>query len=135
MAYIEWSDALSVQIREIDAQHKQLIDIINRLHQAMIDKKGKELQKEIISEMHDYAASHFMLEERYMRRYSFPDLEDHCREHGRFAQEVAGLKARADSGGLILSIVILALLKEWLKNHILGTDMKYVEHFKRFGLA
>ena len=135
MAYMEWSDTLSVQIWEIDEQHKKLVSCINRLHQAMLDKKGKELHKEIIDEMCTYAARHFALEEMYMHRFKYADWEKHQQEHELFAREAADLKARADRGGLILTVVMLSFLKDWLKNHILGTDMKYVEHFKQHGLV
>jgi len=135
MAYIEWNDTLSVNIGVIDEQHKKLVDSINRLHQAMLEQKGKELQREIIGDMCDYAASHFALEERYMERFNYADLAGHRLEHAKFAEEAAELKAKADRGGLILTVMILSFLKDWLKNHILGTDMKYVEHFKKHGLA
>jgi hemerythrin len=135
MAYIEWNESLNVQIREIDDQHKKLIDSINRLHEAMINNRGKELQKTIIYEMHDYAHSHFALEELYMQRFKFEGFAEHAREHEQFALEVADLKARADRGGLILTAMILSFLKDWLHNHVLGTDMKYVAHFKQHGLA
>ncbi|MBP1729405.1 MAG: hemerythrin-like metal-binding protein [Deltaproteobacteria bacterium] len=134
MAYMEWNETLSVQVREIDAQHKKLIECVNRLHQAMLDNRGKELHKEIIDEMCDYAASHFALEEMYMQRFNYAACEEHRKEHEKFAKEAAELKARADRGGLILTVVMLSFLKDWLQNHILGTDMKYVEHFKRRGL-
>jgi hemerythrin len=35
MPIIEWADALSVNVKEIDDQHKRLIDLINNLHDAM----------------------------------------------------------------------------------------------------
>jgi len=101
----------------------------------MLAQKGKELQKEIIGEMCDYAASHFALEEQYMQSFNYADSDEHRQEHAKFTAEAAELKARADRGGLILTVEILSFLKDWLKNHILGTDMKYVEHFKRHGLV
>jgi hemerythrin len=134
VAYFEWNASLSVGIARIDEQHKHLVNCINLLHQAFIDKKGPELQAEIISEMCDYAAHHFALEEELMAKSAFPGLAVHREEHAQFAREAADLKARSDSGALILTIVLLSFLKNWLKNHILGTDMKYVTHFKRHGL-
>ena len=134
MAYIEWNASLSVGIASIDEQHKHLVNCINLLHQAFIDKKGPELQAEIISEMVAYAANHFALEEDLMEKSAFPGLAAHREEHEQFAREAAELKARSDSGAKLLTIVVLAFLKNWLKNHILGTDMKYVSHFKRHGL-
>jgi hemerythrin len=38
MAYIKWTDELSVQIPSIDAEHKTLIGIINEFYDG-IDKK------------------------------------------------------------------------------------------------
>jgi hemerythrin len=135
VAYIEWNVSLSVGIARIDEQHKKLVDCINRLHQALLDKMGQELQAEIIAEMCDYAVTHFALEEELMTRSGFPGLAAHREEHEEFAREAADLKDKLDKGTKILTIVILAFLKEWLKNHILGTDMKYVTHFKRHGLT
>lgn len=134
MAYIEWNASLSVGIARIDEQHKRMVSCINKLHQAFIDKKGPELQVEIIAEMCDYAANHFALEEELMAKSAYPGMAAHMEEHAQFTREAADLKARSDSGALILTIVLLSFLKDWLKNHILGTDMKYVTHFKRHGL-
>lgn len=134
MAYIDWNASLSVGIAGIDEQHKKLVNSINRLHQAMIDKKGPELQREIIAEMCDYAVNHFALEEGMMKSTDYPGYAAHSEEHEQFAREATDLKAKSERGELILTIVVLSFLKNWLKNHILGTDMKYVSHFKRHGL-
>jgi hemerythrin len=60
---IEWEDIYSVGIEEFDNDHKKLIELINRLHQAMLDKKAKEVLGEIINELVDYTIYHFNKEE------------------------------------------------------------------------
>ena len=135
MAYFEWTDELSVGMREIDEQHKKLISIINQLHGAMLANRGRELQKEIIYQMVDYAVNHFALEEKLMLSSNFPGYQAHQLEHWQFAAEAAELKGRADRDELILSLEILSLLKDWLQNHIIGTDMKYVGHFRAHGIV
>ena len=35
MAFITWDDKFSVDIKEVDEQHKGLISIVNELHEAM----------------------------------------------------------------------------------------------------
>lgn len=134
MAYINWSEKLSVNVTEIDEQHKTLIEKINRLHQAMLDNKGREVQKPIIDAMADYAASHFEKEEKYMQRYGFPGLHDHRTEHDKFTAKAIELKERFDSAGFVLSLEILTFLKNWLQEHILVTDKKYSKHFNDNGL-
>lgn len=134
MAYINWSEKLSVNVKEIDEQHKTLIEKINILHQAMLDKKGREVQKPIIDSMVDYAAAHFKMEEKYMNRFRYPSLHEHKAEHEKFAAKAFELKDRLNTAGFVLSLEILTFLKNWLQEHILGTDMQYTKHFNDNGL-
>jgi len=135
MAIFEWSERFSVKVREIDEQHQQLVAMINRLHDAMIANKGRELQKEIVGEMAAYAEFHFATEEKYMRQFGYAGYFEHKKEHEQFAAEAAELKARVDRGGLVLTLEVMTVLKDWLQNHILGTDMKYSGVFNANGLV
>jgi hemerythrin len=74
VAYLDWSVHFSVNINEIDEQHRKLMEMINTLHEAMVARQGREAQKIIIAAMVDYAHNHFALEERYMRESTFPWL-------------------------------------------------------------
>ena len=134
MAYLDWSDHFSVKIKEIDEQHRKLIDMINRLHEAMIARKGRAAQKVIIDAMVDYAHSHFALEERYMRESTFQWYATHKLEHEAFTVKALELQKEVSNDGFVLTLEILNFLKGWLQDHILGTDMRYVEHLSRHGL-
>ncbi len=35
MPYIEWNSNISVNVADIDTQHKKLVNLINTLHEAM----------------------------------------------------------------------------------------------------
>ncbi len=41
MSLFEWDENYSVQNIEFDSQHKELIKLINELHNDMQEKKGK----------------------------------------------------------------------------------------------
>ena len=58
-----WREAYSVRIPQIDAQHKQLVGLINELHAAMLKGDGNDALRRIFSELVRYAESHFSCEE------------------------------------------------------------------------
>ncbi len=134
MALFSWNDSYSVKVTELDNQHKKLIDIINELHQAMLDKKAKDALEKIIGELMNYTINHFSFEEKYFAQYSFPGEAAHKKEHKNFLDKVTQFGKDFDEGKLMLSMEILNFLKEWLVNHIKGTDQNYSDFFNEKGL-
>lgn len=74
MALIQWDDSFSVKVAEIDQQHKRLIVMINELHDAMKQGKGKDALGKIINGLISYTATHFDTEERYFDQFEYPAM-------------------------------------------------------------
>lgn len=125
MALIEWNDKYSVGIRELDSQHKQLINILNDLYDAMKAEKANDAIGSIIFKLVNYTKTHFATEERYMAQYGYPDLAGQKREHAAFTEKVLKFKEDFDSGRTSISVSVTSFVKEWLVNHISISDKKY----------
>ncbi len=134
MALITWNEGLSVNIKKIDDEHKVLIELINELHDAMMKGKSKEILESIISQLIEYTKKHFATEETYFEKYNYPDADSHIIQHEKFVEKVKDFQEKHNSGSAFLSIEIMEFLKNWLTNHIIGTDKKYSDFFNAQGL-
>ncbi len=125
MDFIRWKDDYSVQVREIDEQHKKLISLINRLADAMKVGKGRDVLETVLTEMVDYTVYHFEMEEKLFQQHGYPDYEKHKQIHTAFASKAQELKSAFDAGNTKISVDVMLILSNWLNNHILEEDKRY----------
>jgi hemerythrin-like metal-binding protein len=124
MALITWNPALEVGVKEIDAQHKRLVDLVNQLNDAMRLGQGRDKIGPVLNELVRYTVSHFATEERFMDAHRYALSANHKAEHKKLLEDVGAFKAKFDSGNANLSIEVLQFLRDWLSKHIMGTDKK-----------
>ena len=134
MALIQWSSELSVQIKTIDKQHQHLIGMINELNDAMLHGKGKEIVGRIINGLVRYSKTHFSTEENYFSQFGYSHASEHVGEHEKFVKKATAFKNDFAHERVTLSIQVIDFLSDWLRNHILVTDKKYVAFFQRRGI-
>jgi hemerythrin-like metal-binding protein len=134
MSLIEWNPNLSVNVSQIDAQHKNLIKIVNDLHAAMSAGKGSEKTKEILMNLVAYTKVHFSTEEDLMNKHSYPAFLTHKKEHDDLTKQVVDFQTQYSSGRANLSIELMNFLRNWLVNHIQGIDKKYSSFFNERGV-
>ncbi len=125
MPLFNWSEDYSVKNNGIDNQHKKLVDLINDLHNAMKEGKGKEILGKIIGELISYTKFHFKAEENLMLQNNYPEYKNHKAEHEAFTNKVIEFEEKFKRGSVVLSQEIILFLKDWLINHIKGTDKNY----------
>lgn len=124
--FVEWTEELSVGIEEIDAQHKILVGLINRLYdETIIHKAGAEVLNEILNELVEYTIIHFAVEESLFRIFDYPGIEVHTQHHNDLKSQVAELQKKLKSGEATLNKDLLIFLKTWLQQHILQEDKLY----------
>lgn len=133
MALITWNDSYSVKVKEMDDQHKKLIDMINQLHDAMKVGQGKEVIGKVLTGLMDYTRRHFTSEENLMKIHGYSGYEDQKKAHSAMVNQVEDIRKKYTEGG-VQSQQVIAFLKDWLIHHIQGMDQKYGAHLNGKGV-
>ena len=63
MAYFEWAADLEIDHGPIDADHRQLVDLVNALHTATSQGQGQEVVGGVMARLITYTQQHFTREE------------------------------------------------------------------------
>ena len=134
MAYLNWSDSLSVKVSSVDDQHKKLFDLINSFYEGISQGSNKETMLKLIMGLKNYTVTHFTHEERLLRQAGYPDFDNHKRQHEDFIKKVNEFQEKYTSGKLILSLEVTGFIKTWITEHIMKTDKMYVAHLTNAGL-
>lgn len=125
MAVIVWKEVYQTGIVALDNEHKQLIAQINRLYEAIRDKRGAGALGETIRMLLEYTEQHFQHEEQLLAQFHFPGREDHLEAHRSLRQQVEELEMRCAAGSEELARELFNFLRAWLLEHILEVDKKY----------
>ncbi|MDG4475774.1 bacteriohemerythrin [Thiovibrio frasassiensis] len=134
MKIIEWHEKFSVGIKEIDDQHKDLIEILDALYYAMLKAKGSELVETTLEKVLQYTKTHFATEELLFKKYSYPEEKAHKAEHDAMLKKVMAFQ-RDFTNGELIGVDLMQFLNSWFVEHLQTTDYRYVEFFKKKGIS
>ena len=125
MVLMQWVEDLEVHNSTVDGQHRQLVDALNELADAVEAGRGAEQLQLTLGFFVIYADMHFSDEENLMRNGGYPDLEPHIAQHRAFMAKAEDLRAQAAAGSATLDVALLEFLKDWLMNHIMQQDKAF----------
>ena len=132
MALMQWNEKMSVGVIELDADHKELIKVINQLGANAEDEARRSATRQSLFALLRYAEYHFAREEKVMAACQYPDIREHELEHRDFVKRINRLHRRFDEGpeeaAAIVDEALLTFLQDWLKHHILIEGMAYRPH-------
>jgi hemerythrin len=131
MEKFSWKEEYSVGVEKIDGQHKHLFDIVNKLVERVGSAADTELVSDTLTEMVNYAREHFADEEKLMKKYGYPEIEQQKTQHAYFISTTAELIISFMDDKHMTGDEIAEFLKIWLTNHLLKSDMKYKEYFRQ----
>ena len=133
--FFKWSPEYSVNIKAIDNQHQELVNILNRLFIAVSKREGDKVIASILDGLVDYTKTHFALEERLMQQAKYKDFEAHKLEHKKLIEDLDRLCKKHLVEEKPIYFEMLAFLKTWLKEHIQGVDKLYSADLQKSGFT
>lgn len=135
MAFIVWDTLYETGIASIDEQHKHLVSLLNRMLEALVQKKGSEELSYVIEEMEKYSEYHFSTEEELMLKAEYPDVGEHQIFHQAFTAKVVDYQHKLAARDDDLTAEVTIYLTNWLNDHLSTIDQKYVPYMKKAGIT
>ena len=120
-----WNANFETGIDVVDAQHRTLVALLNRMAQQFIDGSTEAQTRQILGELADYAEHHFSTEEAVWLAAFGQDahLHSHQQSHRAFFEHIAHLQAGQRPFQEVLDD-LFGYLSSWLAFHILDSDKR-----------
>jgi len=131
--FLPWTLDLQIGIKQFDLEHREMVDIVNRLHTLMVVKRDRLGADQLTEDLVRVTRTHFTNEEALLAELGYPECEAHFREHSNLIEELRDLQ-RQFRDGTISALVTPKFLKKWLLEHLEHTDRKYVAFLRSKGI-
>lgn len=128
-----WRDSFALGIPQIDKQHKELCDQIDKLFEAGSKGKGADEVLKTLSFLESYTIKHFADEEKLQLQIKYPNFQQHKAKHTEFINKIAKMKKEATTSGVNITMVISLnqMISTWLIEHIKAADADYAKYYNK----
>ncbi|SLM30581.1 Methyl-accepting chemotaxis protein (Hemerythrin family protein) (modular protein) [Desulfamplus magnetovallimortis] len=126
MEKIEWDEALSVDIPEIDDLQKKMFSLLNDLVDCRENGCCAKDASAMVARLIDESRYYFGKEEEFLRRCGYPECDTHSKEHRQFIKSVINIRRQVAEDRKNLSYDVIKSLREWVVAHIVKHDLMYV---------
>ena len=129
MTLIEWKDEFSVGVPAVDVEHRDLIDLINDLHELMGEGATQEQVTSALGEIFAQISAHFALEEKFMRDSAYDEYAAHKNAHEALLEEIRDIMDRVEDDGSYDERRLSTELERWFSEHFRTHDARLHRHF------
>lgn len=119
-----WDNTLSVEVEEIDEDHRKLVGLFNMLNHSVMAGDATDYIEAVLEELISFTVWHFRHEERLMLKYGYEGMAEHKTEHQQLIESARTLQQKCLQQGKSISSEEIEFLEHWLTGHILGADME-----------
>lgn len=124
MSLIKWKEEFSLGIASVDLEHRELIDLINELHDMALDKADQDSVSAMLGEIFAQISAHFALEEKYMIDSRYPHYADHKKDHESLLDELRDIMEQVETAGRYDESALMNTLDAWFSVHFKTHDSR-----------
>ncbi len=125
MPLIEWRNEFETGVSEVDHEHKELVDIINALHEQIGAGAPRETVSAFLGEVFAKISAHFALEETVMRKHDYDEYADHKADHEKLLDDLRDIMDDFESGNdEDYKTALGGAVRDWFVNHFKTKDAR-----------
>jgi hemerythrin-like metal-binding protein len=130
-----WNDGFLVGIEKIDAQHRNMFDLMNGIYEQYRHNSGASAIERTVDALVGVALKHLVDEEDYMEKAGYSDLQNHRKVHEKLKVDLTKL-VQAYKSNLAEDDLfnLIMFLKSWLMEHIYKVDRRYSRELLAAGI-
>jgi len=108
---------------------------LNDLITTLGSTKDRAVMESVFTRIGEYAKFHFDTEERYFDEFHYAGAAEHKQKHQEFREAFAKISSDYLTDHITASFNLADFLEDWLFDHVMNMDKKYVSCFKEHGLT
>lgn len=124
MSLIAWREEFTIGLPDVDHEHRELIAMINALHESLGPAAEVERIVAALGEIQARIAAHFALEEREMRRLDYISVTEHKDDHERLLDDIMEITDAVESPADYDPEAFGQRLSRWFTDHFRTHDAR-----------
>ena len=125
MALIEWRSDFETGVQDVDHEHRELVDLINQLHDQMGGDADPADISAFLGEVFARISAHFALEESVMRKHQYDQYIEHKTDHEKLLDDIRDIMDDFEAGEYAAyDEALSSAVRDWFVDHFKTKDAR-----------
>lgn len=124
MSLIKWKEEFCVGVAEVDYEHQELIEQINKLYRSFEQGITRVQTVAALGDIYAQIAAHFALEEKVMSKMRYRAYAEHKTDHEALLDDLRDIMDEVEDDGEFDERRLSVDLDRWFSEHFRVHDAK-----------
>ena len=124
MSLLQWKPEYSVGDESMDAEHQEMIDLINETYEKLGSEPDADQIEECLGDIFSTVSMHFALEEKLMRKSNYAEYQAHKDNHEELLDQIRDLMDDFDADTAAGATRLEQGLSDWFAGHFSTFDAR-----------